>query len=62
MNKAEEAWMNDWVKVVYPPTKKEDFWIETPIGLFKNPVFHPEPSDLENEINLTITYDEYKKN
>jgi hypothetical protein len=59
MNKSIENWMKEWTDIVNKSTPHEDFWIETPIGNFKNPVFVPTENDLENEITITIKYDNW---
>ncbi len=61
MNKAIENWMKEWTDKVNESTPREDFWIKTPIGNFKNPVFAPTENDLENEITITIKYDNWDK-
>jgi len=55
-------WMKQWSDLVNKKTPKEDFWIETPIGSFKNLKFIPKENELDNEINFTIKYDEWNKN
>jgi hypothetical protein len=58
MNKEISNWMKDWVAMVNESKQpKEDFWIETPIGTFKNPEFVCEGNDEVGEIDI-IQYDE----
>jgi hypothetical protein len=52
-------WMKQWSDLVNKEIPQEDFWIETPAGRFKNPKFIPEESEFDNEINITIKYDEW---
>jgi len=47
--------------LVNKETPPEDFWIETPVGSFKNPTIIPEESELDNEITFTIKYDEWEQ-
>ena len=54
-------WMKEWVEVVNETPKDEDFWIETPIGDFKNPKFIPSNNDDINEVTITIKYEEWTK-
>ena len=61
MNKEVYNWMKQWSDLVNKETPQEDFWIETPVGSFKNPKFIPEESGFDNEINITIKYDEWDK-
>jgi hypothetical protein len=61
MDKQIESWMKEWVDRVNEAKKpKEDFWIETSFGEFKNPKFIPSEKDNTNEINITIQCDEWK--
>lgn len=61
MSKEIHNWMKQWSEIVNRETSKEDFWIETPVGSFKNPKFVTEESEFDNEINITIKYDEWNK-
>ena len=61
MSKDVYDWMNQWSDLVNKEIPQEDFWIETPVGRFKNPKFIPEESEFDNEINITIKYDEWDK-
>jgi hypothetical protein len=61
MNKDVYDWMKQWSDLVNKEIPQEDFWIETPVGRFKNPKFIPEESEFDNEINITIKYDEWDK-
>ncbi len=53
--------LKQWSDLVNKETPPEDFWIETPVGSFKNPTIIPEESELDNEITLTIKYDEWEQ-
>ena len=55
-------WMKQWSDIANKETSQEDFWIETPVGSFKNPRFIPEECELDNEITITIKYDKWDKN
>ena len=60
MSKEIYDWMKAWYDLVYKQeTHIDDFWIETPIGDFKNPKFIPNETDETGEINITIQYDEW---
>ena len=61
MNKQAEKWLKEWADMISQKAEKEDFWVETPFGKIKNPKFVPEQSDSDNEITLTIKYEEWKK-
>jgi hypothetical protein len=61
MSKDVYDWMKQWSDLVNKEIPQEDFWIETPVGRFKNPKFIPEESEFDNEINITIKYDEWDK-
>ena len=59
--------INDWVKqwsdlVNKVETNTDDFWIETPVGNFKNPKLIPNETDEIGEINITIQCDKWDKN
>ena len=57
-----EEWMKQWSDMVHKEeTNTDDFWIETPVGIFKNPKFIPNETDEIGEINITIQYDEWDK-
>ena len=62
MDNSVDEWMKQWVDLVYKEIPLEDFWIKTPIGSFKNPKIIPTESESDNEIHLTIKYDEWNKN
>lgn len=63
MSKEVYDWMKQWSDLVNKEeTNTDDFWIETPIGDFKNPKFIPNENDEVGEINITIQYDEWGKN
>jgi hypothetical protein len=54
-------WMKEWSNLANKEQQKEDFWIETPFGSFKNPKFIPQNNDEEvGEITFTIKYEERK--
>ena len=55
-------WMEDWTKLVNQSTPVQDYWVETPIGSFKNLKFIPnkEEEDLESPITINMTYDVWK--
>ena len=54
-------WMEDWIKLVNQSTPIQDYWVETPIGSFKNPKFIPnKEEDLESLITINMTYDVWK--
>jgi hypothetical protein len=56
-------WMKQWSDLVNKgETNTDDFWIETPVGNFKNPKFIPNENGEISEINITIQYDEWNKN
>ena len=60
MSKEIYDWMKAWYDLVYKQeTHTDDFWIETPIGDFKNPKFIPNETDETVEINITIQCDEW---
>jgi hypothetical protein len=61
MNNEVYNWMKQWSDLVNKETPQEDFWIETPVGSFKNPKFIPKEGEFDNEINITIKYDEWDK-
>jgi hypothetical protein len=61
MSKEVYDWMKQWSDLVNKETPQEDFWIETPVGRFKNLKFIPEESEFDNEINITIKCDEWDK-
>lgn len=61
MNSTTHDWMKQWLDCLNV-VPQEDFWIETPVGSFKNPRFIPEEGVLDNEITITIKYDEWDKN
>jgi hypothetical protein len=61
MSKDVYDWMKQWSDLVNKEIPQEDFWIETPVGRFKNPKFIPEEIEFDNEINITIKYDEWDK-
>jgi hypothetical protein len=61
MSKEVYDWMKQWSDLVNKETPQEDFWIETPVGSFKNLKFIPEESEFDNEINITIKYEEWDK-
>ena len=57
-----EKWMREWADRVNSQNQpQEDFWIETPFGIFKNPKFIPSEQEADNEITFTIKYDEWQK-
>jgi hypothetical protein len=61
MNKSIENWMKEWTDLInQTEDPSKDFWIETPIGNFKNPKFIPNNNEEINEINITIKYDEWE--
>ena len=63
MSKEIKEWMQSWSDLVNKEeTHTYDFWIETPIGNFKNPKFIPNENDEIGEINITIRCDEWDKN
>ena len=65
MSKEKELqdWMKEWSDLVNKgEAHTDDFWIETPIGNFKNPKFIPNENDDTNQINITIQFDEWDKN
>ena len=63
MSEEIKEWMKEWSDLVNKEeTHTDDFWIETPIGNFKNPKFIPNENDEIGEINITIRYDEWDKN
>ena len=64
MSKDLEEWMKQWADLVNKgETHTNDFWIETPIGNFKNPKIMSNNNDEEmGEINIIIRYDEWDKN
>lgn len=58
-----QNWMKGWSDLINKgETHTDDFWVETPIGNFKNPKFIPNENDEMGEINITIQYDEWDKN
>ena len=61
MSKEVYDWMKQWSDLVNKETPQEDFWIETPVGNFKNPKFIPTESESDNVIHLTIKCDEWDK-
>ena len=62
MSNALDTWMKQWAKLVSKKVDpQEDFWVDTPIGGFKNLKFIPTESEFDNEINLTIKYEEWVK-
>lgn len=61
MNNSEYNWLKSWSDLINKKAEPEDFWIETPFGEFKNPKFIPGEKSKENEINITIQYEEWKK-
>ena len=62
MSKEIKEWMKEWSDLVNKETNNDDFWIETPVGNFKNPKFIPNENDEIEEINITIRCDEWDKN
>lgn len=53
-------WFDEWCSL-YKKEGKEDFWIETPFGMLKNPEFIQKQSDENsNEITMTIKYDKWE--
>lgn len=56
INKIEDL-MKQWSDLVNEKTPQEDFWIETPIGNFKNPKFIPNDNEDVGKINITIQCD-----
>ena len=62
MSKEIKEWMKEWSDLVNKETNNDDFWIETPVGNFKNPKFIPNENDEIGEINITIRCDEWDKN
>ena len=59
MSKEISNWMKDWVEMVNESKQpKEDYWIETPIGNFKNLELVCEGDDEVDEISIIIQYDE----
>jgi hypothetical protein len=61
MSKEIKEWMKEWSDLVNKPYSNDDFWIETPVGNFKNPKFISNENDEIGEINITIRYDEWDK-
>ncbi len=62
MSNAVDTWMKQWTELASKKeAPQEDYWIDTPFGSFKNPKFTPSESEFENELNITIEYDEWKK-
>ena len=56
-------WMKQWSDLIHKEeTNTDDFWVETPIGDFKNPKFIPNQNDEVNEITITVKYEEWDKN
>ena len=45
MSKEIKEWMKEWSDLVNKETNNDDFWIETPVGNFKNPKFIPNEND-----------------
>lgn len=63
MNKQVYDWMKQWSDLVNKTNKNtDDFWIETPIGNFKNPKFTTNENDKVDEITITIKFDQWNKN
>jgi len=56
-----ENWMKEWVNIVNKTTPQEDFWVETPFGDIKNPKFISTENLQDNELTITIQYDEWDK-
>ncbi len=63
MSKEIEEWMEEWSGLVNKEkTNTDDFWLDTPVGSFKNPKLMSNENDEVGEINITIQYDEWDKN
>ena len=52
--------MKEWSDLINKEADTEDFWLETPIGRFKNPTFIPVDSDDISKISITLKFDEFK--
>lgn len=62
MSKEIEQFMDIWSGLVNKEkTNTDDFWLDTPVGRFKNPKLMSNENDEVGEINITIQYDEWDK-
>lgn len=54
--------LQDWLNLIKNQQTQKDTWTHIPnVGYFKNLKFIPQPSELDNEINITLQYDEWKE-
>ena len=59
MDNSQHNWLKDWIKLANKEESgDEDFWVDTPFGRLKNPKFIPGEKSEDNEINITIQYEE----
>lgn len=55
-------YLQDWLNLIKNQQENKETWTHIPnVGYFKNLKFIPQPSELDNQINITLKYDEWEE-